>query len=637
MSSAARSSSARGPGGRLPVPVLAVLVAGLALLLAACGPSRRELRSAIALAEERSPTALDCEGADACAIDSPLLDLATRAFATSSADAPRHFVQLLEGGQEALLARVHLIRSARRSIELQSYLFAEDDAGYFILNELLQAARRGVRVRVLLDQLYSLEDVEMLAHLSQAHANFSIRLYNPTFGEARTEPLQFAAGALCCFLRFNQRMHNKLMLVDGRVGITGGRNYQNRYFDWDPAFNFRDRDVLVAGPAAGDMQSAFDSFWNHRLSVPTAGLRDVAPLLLDPDHTHEAAPAPRLTHTERIDAMSREAVDTGLIARTLAADALEVGRVEFISDIPNKSLEEDAPARRDTGEYLRTLLASAEHEIVLQTPYLVLSRRAKQMFRALQQRQRPPEVIVSTNSLASTDAFPVYALSHKYKRTYLREFGFDIYEFKPFPADAPISVESTGAEGEPVPPVGAASEWRRRFRWFGSSERYSAPLPLEQAGVRISMHAKSLVVDARLAIIGSHNFDPRSDHHNTESILVVHDRAFAARLRSFILSDTAPGNAWAIAPRPRPPVLSGLNYSVGKLFEQLPLFDFWPWRYATSWEHRGLPGCPPLPSDHRRFAECYEQVGDFPGVNLEPKGIYTRIVTAFGAGLAPIL
>ena len=608
------------------------------VLLTACATNRKELRRAIEVAEARAPTALDCDRADACAVESPLLALGSRAFAASTAAQPRHYVQLLEGGQEALLARIHLIRAARTSIELQSYLFAEDDAGYFVLNELLEAARRGVEVRVLLDQLYSLEDVEMLAHLSHAHANFAIRLYNPTFGEARTEPLQFVASALCCFFRFNQRMHNKLLVVDGRVGITGGRNYQNRYFDWDPEFNFRDRDVLVAGPAVGDMQSSFDSFWNHELSVPTAGLRDVAPLLLDPAHTHEAAPAPRLTHAERITAMSAEAGDAALIAETLAADVLEVGRVEFIADIPMKGSEPDAPARRDTGEYLRTLLAAAEHEIVLQTPYLVLSRRARQMFRALQLRPRPPEVIVSTNSLASTDAFPVYALSHKYKRTYLREFGFDIYEFKPFPADAPIDLASTGADGERVAPLGArASEWRRRFRLFGSSERFSGPLPLEQAGVRVSLHAKSMVVDARLAIIGSHNFDPRSDHHNTESLLVVHDAAFATRLRGFILSDTQPGNAWAIAPRPKPPVLSGLNYSLGKLFEQLPLFDFWPWRYATSWEHRGLPDCPPLPADHARFAECYEEVGDFPEVNLEPKGIYTRIVTAFGAGLAPIL
>ena len=91
------------------------------------------------------------------------------------------------------------------------------------------------------------------------------------------------------------------------------------------------------------------------------------------------------------------------------------------------------------------------------------------------------------------------------------------------------------------------------------------------------------------------------------------------------------------APRPKPPVLSGLNYSVGKVFEQLPLFDFWPWRYATSWEYRGLPECTPVPPEHPRFAECYQPVGDFPGVQLELKGIYTRILTAFGAGLAPIL
>jgi putative cardiolipin synthase len=115
----------------------------------------------------------------------------------------------------------------------------------------------------------------------------------------------------------------------------------------------------------------------------------------------------------------------------------------------------------------------------------------------------------------------------------------------------------------------------------------------------------------------------------------VYDSAFARQLADTILADTAPENAWTIARRPKPPVLSGVTYSVGKLFEALPLFDFWPWRYATSYEIR--PGCAPLPPDDPRFHECYEAVGDFPEVGLDLKWIYTRILTAFGAGLAPIL
>ena len=117
--------------------------------------------------------------------------------------------------------------------------------------------------------------------------------------------------------------------------------------------------------------------------------------------------------------------------------------------------------------------------------------------------------------------------------------------------------------------------------------------------------------------------------------MIVHDAAFARELAADILADTAPGNAWVIAPRPRPAVLSGLNYSLGKVFEALPLFDIWPFRYATSWEMK--PGCAPVPRDDPGFAECYTPVGDFPEVDVPLKSIYTRVLTAFGAGLAPIL
>src|SRR5690606_34108982 len=162
-----------------------------------------------------------------------------------------------ESGLDALLARIALIRAARERIDVQSFIYAQDDSGFFVLQELLAAARRGVKVRVLLDQLYSVDDVELVSALARSHVNFELRLYNPTFGKARTGPLEFAAGVLCCFTRFNQRMHNKLLLADGIIGITGGRNYQDRYFDWAPAFDYRGRDLPVAGPAAAPMQEPY--------------------------------------------------------------------------------------------------------------------------------------------------------------------------------------------------------------------------------------------------------------------------------------------------------------------------------------------------------------------------------------------
>ena len=154
----------------------------------------------------------------------------------------------------------------------------------------------------------------------------------------------------------------------------------------------------------------------------------------------------------------------------------------------------------------------------------------------------------------------------------------------------------------------------------------------------MGLHAKSMVIDNRIGVVGTHNFDPRSENYNTESAVVIQDEAFAQALAASIRRDIKPENSWVVAPRAKPVVLSGLDYSLGKVSEALPLFDLWPWRYATSYEFQPGPDCPtPVPSDHPDFHRCYVAVGDFPEVNVGPKWLYTRLLTAFGAGLVPIL
>lgn len=330
--------------------------------------------------------------------------------------------------------------------------------------------------------------------------------------------------------------------------------------------------------------------------------------------------------------MSAQADNVAVVQRRLARRALPASRVDYVSDLPGKRFARDMDARRDLTGKLQALLLGAQQRVLLQTPYLVMSRNARDLFRELQDRPEPPTITVSTNSLASTDALPVYALSHKYKRRYLREFGFRIHEYKPFPASAPIDLPDE-VNGDAQPLGAFATESARRLG--SGSGRMRGPLPLESEGVRVGLHAKSMVIDDSIAMVGTHNFDPRSDKINTESAVVIYDRAVAAQLAASILHDALPENAWTIARRPRPPILSGVNYSLGKLFEALPLFDFWPFRYATSYEIK--PGCEPLPPEDPGFSACYEPVGDFPEVELPMKSIYTRILTAFGAGLAPIL
>ena len=593
-----------------------------ACLLGACSLSRERVRQAQDVISQQQERTLDCSAADACALASPYAALVARAAAESQAGAPVHYANLLDVGADALALRVHLIRAARRSIDVQTFIFAKDDAGLLVLDELIAAARRGVRVRVIVDQLFSVGDPTLLARLARAHANFELRFYNPTFDEAATQPLEFAAGIVCCFFKFNQRMHNKLLLVDGALGIAGGRNYENRYYDWDDEFDYRDRDVLVAGPvAAAAMQASFEQFWQHPRTRRLAQLKDINRRVLAPKEPVPAWTAPDFARPARVAALRARAADPGWIQTQFADRSFRVGRVDYFSDSPNKPLEPDNRAEQALTRHVISLLRGARGEIVMQTPYLVISRRAREVFRSLHTQHRELRVIVSTNSLAATDAFYVYALSHKYKKRYLKRYGFEIHEFKPFPADAAAMVADYAALSD----GGTDTPGYRKY------ER----APLKSGGVRLGLHAKSIVIDGSVTLIGSHNFDPRSDAYNTESGFIVHDAAFAAAVRTSILRDAAPGNAWTIAKRQRPRLVERVNGAIADFSAALPLFDFWPFRYASSFELK--PGCTPRRPGEPGFYDCYEDVGDFPEVDLPFKTIYTRMVTAFGAGLVGIL
>ena len=635
-----------------------VLSALAALLLGGCAtltPQQRDDAAGIALAARSAR--VDCTRADACALASPLRELGERAIAESTPDAPKHRALILDGGPDALLARIHLIRAARRSIDLQTYIFDEDDSAHLVLDELQAAAFRGVKVRVLIDQLSALEKVETLAAYAAVHANFELRVYNPVLDRARLSTPMYAVAAACCWGRLNRRMHNKLLLVDGMLGLTGGRNYQDDYYDWDAAYNFRDRDLLVAGPVARDMGANFDAFWASTLSVPAERLGDVARLL-------RARGVPALPHQsyrkpERVQALLAQVADPALIRARFVEPALAVAGVQFIGDLPDKHAGGAAREHEHAGAILQQMIAAAKSEVLLQTPYLVLSKPAQRLFRGLHRQPDPPRVQVSTNSLASTDAFIAYAVSYKYKRRYLRDFGFEIHEFKPFPAAAPFDAGPLGAAlGEPVAPEAAVGSSRPSLRArrlaerglrkepiseagrnspFGSSG--GLPVRLKRAGIRMGLHAKSLVVDETVGVVGTHNFDPRGDTLNTESAVVIVDPAFARALAASIRGDMAPANAWTIGRRDSSPILPGIEFTLARVSERMPIFDLWPLKYATSYEFVPGPDCPlppPSPFD-AAFRRCHQPVGDFPEVDIGLKWLGVRVFTAFGSGLSPIL
>lgn len=642
--------------------LLVFLVLAASLATGGCSLSAARIQKAdavVALTVDRQDT---CHQADRCAVPSPLVAAAEEANRASTLDLPVHVATLLEDGESALAARVNLIRAARQSIDVQTYIWEQDDAGKLMLDELIAAARRGVRVRILADQLFSFRDPGLLAGLARASDHLDIRLYNPTFSSARTPPLEFAAGIVCCFFRFNQRMHNKLIVVDDLIGITGGRNYEDRYFDWDPVFDYVDRDVMIGGPAAKAMGASFDQFWGHKRAVPLTHLRDVnRELVADTDDKKMWKP-PTYTDPERVAELVAHAEDPEWLEERLVSTSLRLNRVEYLSDLPGKT---DNPKRREVRaltRHIMGLVRNAKSEVVLQTPYLVMSKPAKKIFSTLHKQPDPPRVVVSTNSLASTDAFAVYAMSYKHRKRYLTDYGFEIYEMKPHPSNAdPDALEGRSHDVDTPPinrPIGSGGGGRRLTRaerrqlaidngptestgFLSAGRRYGPsarhrPAPLLTAGVRFGLHAKSIVVDDTFAMVGTHNFDPRSDHYNTEAGVIIYDKRFADRLRGSIMQDTEPGNAWVIGPREKKiPVLSEINEFIGDVSERLPFFDLWPFRYATSYDLK--PGCIPMRWTDPKFFECYEPVGDFPEVDVSLKVIYTRMITAFGSASSGIL
>jgi putative cardiolipin synthase len=609
------------------------------VLLQGCTLSRAQIRRADTIVAQTVDRTSTCDRPDHCAVDSPLLDAATQALARSTSDHPAHVVTLLNESEPALAARVNLIRAAKRSIDVQTYIWDQDDVGNLMLNELVNAARRGVTVRILADQLFSFDNLDLLDQLSRVSPNLQVRLYNPTFHKAHTSRLEFVAGIVCCFARFNQRMHNKVLLVDGSIGITGGRNYEDRYFNWDDSFDYVDRDVMVGGPAAKKMAASFALFWHHKRAVPLTHLRDVNHRIVA-DQSVPSWPQPHYRVPQRVAQLQQAAEDPSWLNAWLVEPSLQVSNVEFFSDRPAKTEKPDKRLSLDYTHHIMQMVGSAKHEVLLQTPYLVMSKTARKIFQGLHEQANAPRIIVSTNSLASTDAFAVYAISYKHRKRYLTQFGFEIHEMKPHAPGAAVDNElaNLGIDRTDLPPETAnphrASE--ARIHLLGSRGSNSRPAPLLSDGRRFGLHAKSIVIDDYFAMVGSHNFDPRSDHYNTEAGVIIYDPRFAELLRRSIMRDTQPENAWVIAARqPGVPVITDINDAIGTVSESLPLFDLWPFRYATSFDLK--PTCQPLRATDPNFYACYTPVGDFPDVALSPKLIITRLFTAFGAGAKGIL
>ncbi|WP_017164049.1 phospholipase D family protein, partial [Xanthomonas phaseoli] len=446
--------------------LLRVCVLATLLLGTGCASlSQTERNRAAGVAAAARSTVVNCSQANRCARPSPLRALGGEAITASTPAAPRHYATIVDHGEESLVARLNLIRSATRSIDLQTYIFDKDDSARMVLDALVDAAQRGVKVRILIDQLSAIADLQILGALASSHENLQLRIYNPTFGKVKLNYFDYAGSVLCCFRRFNQRMHNKLLVVDDVLGVVGGRNYQDDYYDWDSEYNFRDRDVILAGPEVRAMAANFDAFWRARRSVPAERLNDVGRLLLE--QGVPTMPPAQFRRPDRVARVDHEARDPQFVRDAFVTPAMPVQRVLYVADLPQKHRREHAAKAVSTAPELDGLIAGAQQEVLLQTPYLVLSDQAQAIFRTLRKHPQPPRIVVSTNSLAATDNPIVYALSYKFKRRNMRELGFNVYEFKPFPLDAPV--DYANLVPDPLNPASDVNQDSRANRLIGGS------------------------------------------------------------------------------------------------------------------------------------------------------------------------
>lgn len=518
-------------------------------------------------------------------------------------------VLIIGGGYDALLLRIHLIRHATTSIALQTFIWTNDECGRLMIYELIEAARRGVKVRILADHMFSDQDPDIGAFLATAHPNFEVRHYRPAMSRLKPSLYHTIFSAIRSFRDTNQRMHNKVMLVDEAILLTGGRNIENTYFDHSTSMNFRDRDILLAGPAVQAAVVSFAEYWGYRHAVPTRELRDVD-AALKKDTFKRYPTRAYYDFGPHFAGLDREASDAALIAERFTARLQSVRRATFVADEPGKIKRASAVAH--ITQTLRETLERARTSIVMQTPYLVLSGPAQDLLREMQVRNPRLQVHISTNSFASTDNLLAYSANYRLRSRYVEDLRLLIHEFKPHPA----SLHDLFPR---YPTMRALAEKARVER-----------LPF------LCLHAKSLVVDDATAFVGSYNLDPRSETLNTEVGLLIEDERFAAALRAEIEHDMRPENAWTIARRPLPLKLDVVNGWIDGILSASPI-DIWPLQNSSSFELR--PGATVVPATHPDFHKNFRDAGSFPGADglLSQKEIITRLYKAMGTPLTPVL
>lgn len=509
-----------------------------------------------------------------------------------------HAVTILNIGDEALLARLHLIRAAQRTISIQTFIWADDETGQLLMHELIEAATRGVKVKIILDQMRSAYDPVRVALAATAHPNMEIKHYNPVANRIRPAWWRSLGSLLFHFRQVNQRMHNKVFIVDDRMAIVGGRNIGNDYFDRGEIHNMKDRDILVIGPVVKEMTESFSDYWAYPRTVPSRALADVGRLIRRGAFTRHDELEHGAVHPE-FQEVDRAANDRTSVQRTLVDPVYRVAHLEFVADQPGKNTARGWGRSGVTTERLIALVSQAERSVTMQTPYLVLVRGMK-LAKRLRTRHPNIDIRISTNSLAAADSLYAYAFSYKQKKHMVKRLGLRIFEMKPIPGDI-----------QEIMP-----------RYTPSSGRH------------LCIHAKSYVVDSQVVWIGSFNADPRSANLNTEDGLIIWDARVARAIEENILRDMAPQNSWVIAPRASIPIVSQMRSVIGNILELIPVLDPWPFRETASFALRE--GQQPVSFHAQDFHDRYVSVEVFPEAPMSRR-FKIRILKTFFGFVQPII
>ncbi|WP_246188460.1 phospholipase D family protein [Nitratireductor arenosus] len=413
-----------------------------------------------------------------------------RGLAAAARDHPgKSGVVPLATGHEALASRLLLTAQAERSLDVQYYIWHDDISGRLLLRALADAARRGVRVRLLLDD-NGVSGMDATLAALNAQDNVEVRLFNPS--RVRRPKL---AGYLFDFFRMNRRMHNKAFIVDGAAAIIGGRNVGDEYFSIGEQNYFLDLDVLAAGSVVSETAVNFDLYWNSGSAYPIDAVAPDADTRL-PDWLMAGGASPEAEWLKRMPELEASAA-----GRLNSGDiVLEWTDARLFSDPPSKGLGKAKPGELMISQ-LNSVLGPVRKKLDVISAYFIPGKKGTDYFRSV--RSAGTEVNILTNALKSTDVAMVHAGYSKYRRRLL-EAGIALYELKPRPGmpDGASELSASGSSGS-------------------------------------SLHAKTLSVDGQRVFVGSFNFDPRSVYLNCEMGFLIESASMARHIHEAFTRDIA--------------------------------------------------------------------------------------------------